>query len=684
MSIVLYSGASFAQNTIPAKTDVPVNNIEQQLENNTAANEDESTEDDMWLQEMAYFIKHPININNASGDDLKKLQVLSPIQIQSFTNYRKLLGSFISIYEIQAIPFWDIETIQKIKPYITIHKDEQFLASLAQRLKGGDHTLLLRISQAMQKSKGYLIDTALSANYYTGSPQKILIRYKYRYKDLLQYGITAEKDAGEQFFKGGQKQGFDFYSAHFFIRKNGFIKNLAMGDYVVNMGQGLTQWMSLAFKKGADITMMKREADVLRPYNAAGEIFFHRGAGITVGKKNWSATAFVSYRKLDGNYVSDTLVQDNEYITSLQTSGLHRTAAEIADKNIQRQIAFGANTKFVFKNLNVSFNAVKYQFRVPISKQQEPYNLYAISGRQLGNYSFDYGYTFKNFHLFGEAAINNKKFPAFINGILVSVANTVDVSMLYRNISKGYQSLYANAFTEGSYPNNEKGLFTGITVRLSPAWRVDAYADVFQFPWLKYRVNAPSSGKEYLAQLTYWPIRQLEIYSRFRFESKAINMGGDTLVLKGITAIPKQNWRSQVNFKISKAITLRNRLELVWYDGKGPQQSEGFLFYADFLYKPMLRPYAGSIRLQYFETDDYNSRIYAYENDVLYSYAIPVVYGKGYRMYLNLNYDVSKNCTIWLRFAHTRYPERLSIGSGLDEIRGNKKTDLTFQVLLNR
>ena len=83
----------------------------------------------------------------------------------------------------------------------------------------------MRATQVLEKSRGYLLDSSKAKNFYPGSPQKILVRYKYIFKNLLQYGVTAEKDAGEQFFKGGQKTGFDFYSAHFFVRNLGIIKS---------------------------------------------------------------------------------------------------------------------------------------------------------------------------------------------------------------------------------------------------------------------------------------------------------------------------------------------------------------------------------------------------------------------------------------------------------------------------
>jgi uncharacterized membrane protein len=143
--------------------------------------------------------------------------------------------------------------------------------------------------------------------------------------------------------------------------------------------------------------------------------------------------------------------------------------------------------------------------------------------------------------------------------------------------------------------------------------------------------------------------------------------------------LPRQNWRVQLSYKVSPAITLRNRVELLWYDKNGSNKENGFLTYADLIYKPLQKRYSGNLRLQYFETDGYNSRIYPYENDVLYSFSIPAFYGKGFRYYVNINYDMSKKLSFWLRWAQTIYRDQQSIGSGLDEISGNKKTEVKLE-----
>ena len=662
-------------------TALPSTSAEQQMENNTENNADAETEDDAYQQQLQQYIKHPINLNIADESELRELKLLTPLQIENFVSYRNLLGRIISVYELQAVPTWSVDVIEKILPYIIIGNTENAFITIKNRLKNGEHSFLARVSQILQRSKGYLLDSSSTHNFYAGSPQKILIRYKYQYKNLLQYGIIGEKDAGEQFFRGKQRAGFDFYSAHFFTRNMGTIKALALGDFTVNMGQGLTQWQNLAFKKGGDVLNIKRESAVLRPYNSAGEINFHRGVGITISRRHFETSAFASYKKIDANLITDSSQTTEDYISSLQTSGYHRTKSEITDKGIQHQVAFGGNISYKYKLLHLGLNGIQYKFKLPINKGNEPYNIYALKGSALGNYSFDYSYTFKNLHFFGEAASSNNGGKGFINALLVSIAGNADMSLVYRNISPGYQSLYSNAFTENTNPANEKGLYTGLSLHTAGPWKLDAYADFYKIPWLKLRVDGPSAGQDYLVQLTYKPNKQFELYSRFRYSSQVVNFNPDAITLSPVIAQPRKNWRSQFSFKISPTLTLKSRVEMVWLNTKTAFQEQGFLYYIDVNCKPQLRNWSGNIRLLYFETDSYNTRLYAFENDVLYSYSIPVFYDKGIKYYINANVNILKRITIWFRVSQTVYASKTVIGSGLDEIKGNRKTEIKLQLL---
>src|SRR5215213_8354664 len=106
---------------------------EQQLENLTELAEEE-TEDDTFLQQLQQYRQHPLDINTASAEELQTFKLLTPLQIQNLLQYRKLFQNLISIYELQAVPLWDVVTIGKLLPYITINNSVQHIGS---RFAGG-------------------------------------------------------------------------------------------------------------------------------------------------------------------------------------------------------------------------------------------------------------------------------------------------------------------------------------------------------------------------------------------------------------------------------------------------------------------------------------------------------------------------------------------------------------------
>lgn len=655
-----------AQEEVPGRTEEKLESLADLTETNP--------EDDDFLQQLDYARRNPLNINTATAEDLQVFRVLTGLQVQQLIKYRQLFGPLLSVYELQAIPSWDIPTIRRILPYITV-TEPLTLRSFGRRFLTGEHIVLLRNSRVLEKARGY--DTSLTS-YYPGSPDHLLFRYRYQNSNLLQYGVTAEKDAGEQFFNGAQTKGFDFYSAHFFARQLGVVKALALGDFTVNMGQGLIQWQALAFKKNPDVLGTKRQAAVLRPYSAAGEFYFSRGAGVTLQFKRVEATAFGSLKKISGNVIADTSSAE-DFFSSFLTSGLHRTASEIQDRYSVEQTSFGGNISYQTPSFKLSFNTVHYRFSKALQKQDEPYNRFAISGKDWSNYSADYGFTYRNLHVYGEAAVDKEGRMAFLNGTLLSVDPKVDIATVYRNIDKGYQALYGNAFTESVSPSNEKGFYAGVRVRPLPRWQVDAYADFYRFPWLKFRVDAPSEGKDYFVQLTFQPKKGAEFYTRYRHEAKQTNESGVTTPLNFLVYKPRQNWRLNAEYPVSRTVTLRGRVERMWFDKDGKGAETGILTYIQGNFKPSM-VLSVNARLQYFNTDGYNSRIYAYESDVLYSFSIPAFYDTGLRYYVNLNYDIGKHFTVWLRWAQTVYNDKEVIGSGLDEIKGNKRSEAKVQL----
>ncbi|MDI3320025.1 ComEA family DNA-binding protein [Pinibacter soli] len=657
---------------------------EEQMETAVESSNDAVTDDSYWQSQM-FYKKHPLNLNNASENDLKELWFLSDPQIESFLRYRQLLGKLISIYELQAVPGWDLATIRALLPYVEVRNTKDVLTDVGDRFHGGSHSLLVRYGKIAEQAKGYQSPSTENASHYSGSRDGLFVRYKYNYNNLLQYGIAADKDAGEEFFKGSQKNGFDFYTVHFFAKNIGKIKLLALGDFTVNFGQGLIQWQSLAFGKSASVLNIKREAPTLRPYNSSGSYNFHRGAGCVFENGHWSFTSFISFRKLSGNIVED---ENGDHISSFQTSGYHRTLAELSDKNSMQQFAGGVSIKYKQYNWQVAANAVLYSFSKEFYKEDKSYNLFALKGKNWNNVSVDYSYTYRNMHLFGEIATDKNRKLAFVQGLLLSLGARADAAFLYRSISKAYQSLYSNAFTENTFPNNERGFYAAISLKPFSNIRMDAYADVFSFPWLKYLVDAPSRGKEYLLQLTYLPNKKTTLLVFYKSKTRQKSFLTDGNPGKVLKDLPQNNFRVQSSTQLNEKFTLSDRVEAIWYDNNGPLREQGFLMYAQGDYKPS-KILSGNVRLQYFETDGYNSRLYTYESDLLYNYSIPEFFDNGFRYYFNCRLNMAAllkmnkryDLACWLKWSQTIYTNKQTIGSGLDVINGNKRSEIKAQII---
>jgi len=653
----------------------PTDIIEDYIQQNAEENDfDQNTV----FEHLERYKRNPLSINSASEDQLRELTLLSDIQINSILEYRRKVGSLISKFELQAIPNLDLQTIKNILPFIQIADEEQFRMSLKNMVKQGNSTVFLRWVRQLQLADGYKGEPSK----YLGSPDRVYTRWHHSFENRLSFGIVAEKDAGEQFFKGSNKQGFDYYSGHIQLNNyNSWLKAIVIGDYTINLGQGLICWQSFASGKSAFVNMVKRGGRTIRPYTALNEAQFLRGAGITIAiNENIESTLFASYRKKDGNYNIDTsdILQPEEYISSLQITGLHRTESEIQNKNSIRETMLGGKVKYRKNRFSIAYNSLFTSFDKPIIPSTQVYNQYYFHGKSLWSNSLDYSYTFRNLNFFGETAMSDNGKISTINGVQVGLDRKVSMSVVHRYFDKAYQQLYSNPFAEGSTAQNEQGLYTGIEFFLNNNWKISCYYDLFKFPWLKYQVDAPSSGNEYLARITYTVKRKLELYAQFRSENKEKNNTIDDRI-STLVNNNRSQLRLNASYKVNKIFELRNRLEWSWNDNSAVV-SKGFLVYQDVIFKPIEIPFSFTARFAIFETDDYSSRIYTYENDILNSFSVPPLYNKGIRSYINIRYRGLKNSVIEARYAITKYNNINQIGSGNERISGNVRSEVKIQL----
>jgi hypothetical protein len=639
------------------------------------------------IEDLYYFIDHKINLNRTNGEDLKALLLLSDIQIVSLLNYREQFGKLITIYEIQAIPFWDLNTIYLVLPFIYVDdRFDQLQVSLKEAMKYGTFETFLRYQRVLEQRTGYqnVPDSVLmsSNSYYHGNPDRYYTRMRFTYRNNISLGLTADKDPGEVFFRGINKYGFDFYSAHAFYQGGKYLRTVALGDYLIQIGQGLNLWVGYAFNKTADVINIKKNPRGLRPYGSVDEARFLRGAAVEVAYKSWHLTTFGSIKKMSASLIQalDTLKQEEEIAIAINMTGLHRTNSEMSRKNAITERIFGAYTQYKTAAFQVGISAVHHSYDVSFERPLQPYNRFDFRGRELMNLGIDYNYVYKNSNFFGEVVRSGSGAVGMLHGALIALDPKLSLSVLYRNYPRDFHTFYSQGFREGSRTQNEEGLYMGLFCKIHKRLTWDNYLDVFKFPWLRYQVHAPSHGYEFLSQLTYKPDKKLEIYARFRQQVRQRNSRISDGTVREIESVYQRNYRVHFSYKATESVTLKARIEFVGIHRKSVDFERGILIYQDVIYKPKSSPISLSLRYAIFDTDGFDTRIYAFESNMLNVFYIPAHSGKGMRAYALLRYQFAKRFDLWLRYALFSYDNVKALGSGPERIEGSRKSDIGVQL----
>lgn len=640
---------------------------------------------------------NPINLNTAKKSELESIFILSIIQINNLIEYREKNGPLLSFYELQSIANFDLETIRNILPFTEVVSASDFGATgtlLKRILSEKNNYLVIRTERILEEQKGFSpigSTEADDATRFIGSPYKIYGRFRASHSKDFSLGFTFEKDQGEQFDwnKSKKQYGFDYYSFHFMKENIGSFKKIALGDYQMQFGQGLILGAGFAAGKGSEtITTVKRSSSGLKPYASALESGFFRGAAFTYNYKQFEITSFYSRLAQDANLLNDTTYTDfDEFISSVQQTGFHRTESELSNKDVIIEQTVGGNVLYKNKDesLEIGATILNSNYSVPITKKPNNYNQFEFKGDHNFNVGWNFNYNWENFLFFGEMAMSKSKGVGMIGGIIGSLSPIISISMVLRNYERNFHSFYGNSFGESTININETGVYWGLKITPSKKYFFTAYYDRVKFPWLRFRAESPTQGYEYLARFNYKPARAILLYAQIRAEEKELTINEDNGNLNRLRRGLKRSYLANLDYKFGKKFSLKSKLQFSNYTLSGVK-TKGIIFAQDFNFQ--ISKLKVSTRFALFETDDFENRQYLYEKNVLYAFSIPAFSGTGIRNYILLQYKPTRKMTLWLRYARTRFQdatriissESSGLGSGLSTIEGDKKSEVRFQI----
>lgn len=638
-ALLLSSAAAIGQESTES-----VISIAESLAESATDNEEAS----FYFEKLAELSDDPVKINSADEDEISRLFFLSAYQVKALADYVKTSGSMMSVYEISMIPGFDQQTAKMIFPFITLD-DGTKTVSKKVHVK---HTLSTNITLAKGKKDSVSI----------GSPMKSLTRYRIDAGEFTA-GFTAEKDAGEKFLSGSPPQP-DFFSGFLSYAGKGFIKRIVIGDFSARYGLGTN--INTGLGTGLNLTSegYMPSRNEVRPYTSSDENKFFRGMASEFSVNKLTASIFFSENKTDATIENTDSLTD--HIIGFYSSGLHNTPASLTRKDAVKNIVYGAGISYNTRKMKLGLAWSHDELSLPLVKESiKPADIFDFQGKTNDVYTFYYNAELNKILLYGEISSNELRRYAAVQGITLKLTDRIAVNSLFRSYSPGFSSLHGWAPGTGASGWNGTAIMANFTFEAAMNLFISGGCDFRDYPWLRYRCSSPSSQLKQEIRLKYIPG---SLYSFEMLYNHQLTESDDqeSLYIPSLKETNIHYLKASFRYSPTGNLALASRID---YKIVTPGKNEGALISQDVVYTIKGTPLTVYARYCLFSTGSWDSRLYAYENDLLNSFSIPALNGHGSRTYLMIRY---KN-----DFAEIRFKYGIT---SVEEVPG--KEDFRFQVKL--
>lgn len=619
--------------------------------------EEINTED--LMDDLYDLLENPLNLNQVEREDLERLYFINDQTIDAILSYRESYGLFFSIYELRYVKGLTDEIINLLLPFIIVAPVAQEDKSIINSIRDSGINLLTRFSR--RDILGANNPEKNSSDDFLGSVNQLFNRITLKDPSRLQLGLSFEKDAGERIFYDPSlnQYGFDHYSSYFMLENRRIVKKILFGDYKLCFGQGLIQGSGFYMGKGTEpVSGIMKRGYYLKPNTGSAEYGYLRGISGQIDLGDMKILLYSSYTKEDVSIIENRDSRKNILIKSVEQNGIHRTNDDLRYKDYLPCFIAGGNVDYNFKKSGLkvggTFQYASYLYT--IHPGSDVYSYFDFQGRSNLNCGLHFHYRYRNMMFFSEGALSVKRGKALVMGMIGNLSDNLEMTLLLRNYGKNYHSPGANGFGESSITRNEKGLYWGLKIYPVTNVRLDLYYDQYSFPWIKYQCYTPSEGQESFARVTCTLNRNSQIYFQFKRKVKEQNYKQDGKTW-GFDLVTRNSFRINWSFNPESGIRISSRIQ--WGQNQWLNSfSEGLCFVQDLGWENEKFRFASRFAL--FDTEDYESRQYVYEHDVLYFFYIPAYAGKGFRNYMVIRYKPCRSIHTWIKVARTYYYDEMN------------------------
>lgn len=605
------------------------------------------------IDDLSLLKERKIPVNTASAGDLLLLPFLSPADARAIVLWREQNGAIRSRSDLEGIIGED--TASMVMP---------FLDFTMFRLPERAPTPPVDARWDARWYREYPERRGIATGAYLGGNDKFYSRLGVQYGDIDVRGVI-QKDTGEPDWD-------DFTSLSVSITGQGFIRRVVAGNFTVSTGQGLLFGQGRYLSKGVDPLGVRLRGHTLKPYSSSGETGFMQGAGVELDAGPLDITAFYSDNRVDASV-------DDGTITTLRASGYHRTESEILHKDNCSERVAGLHLRVPFRSDSVegSIGATLMRYRYDLP--------YEDAGGKEGWYDgggIDLDVSLDDIDVFAEASVTgSERYVSWIAGAGFPLTEGISSVIAVRDYHREYVSPFSGAFAErAGNASNEEGYYAGIEARILKNLRIGAYYDIFRFPELNRYYGLSSSGSEAKLSVAYRQSSSLrwELLLQHQYKDNAEKYEPESGSVY-YTAVPYVTDRARLGLehKVSRWLTLKLRGEYRSVTGRYPERntySDGWLAYVQA--NVSSGPVRVKTRYTRFLTDDYDSAIYVYEDDLPRVFSLPAYYGDGQSFFSVVSWKAASFFTLSGRFRKTWYADREVYGSGHDERNTDSPVDV--------
>jgi len=533
----------------------------------------------------------------------------NPMDLNEVTGEDLSRLMFLSDEQIDAIlmyqyqhgfrALYELQLIDCLKDY-EIRNLLPFVEVKGERLEVKGKDLYFREVFHYAKHEMTLRADARNIEDFWGDPMYGKLRYRFNYQNRVQAGVSVLRRQGDEAIRQ-EGERWD-YGGYIQLKDIGPMRTIVAGNYQASFGYGLVVGSPFKRGKSAYIQSTATTDEGLKKFSSVGDSYnYFHGVGATARVKWADLSAFYSLRQ----------------------------GKEDAWNHV-----VGMNATARWKKLKVGTTAVETieatssQFR---ERSQASYSLEVkrrdVSGAMGANVRYNWG----KVDVWGEVAASHTEQWGWgtIMGVRVNPISDLNLLAIYRYYSPEYENIYANALSSKTRVYNEHGGYLGVEYNRLRNWQLSIFGDVWK------------EGYETMAQADFLSPKDYKMHMRLRAKRKN-EIDTYSARWNGIWELGSWKLKTQVDANMVYA-------KEKW--------SYGLSIFQDVEYRFVKVPIVLQLRAQAFDARDWNNRVYMYENDVLYAYAIPFVYGLGGRFWLNARYKINDTFAVYLRVSETVYQE---------------------------